>query len=96
MTPSLENVPLSILIQQCPVRFLQCCVPPSSRGRLGGGWGVFVTKSVENPIPSPTLPLKGREHALQEPPLYHKITGWTQKQFSNQTSPILIHGDMNN
>ncbi len=34
-------------------------VPPHSRGRLGGGWfSVAVDRT--NPIPTPTLPLKGR------------------------------------
>ena len=38
-------------------------VPPPSRGRLGGGWGLTFMGDVgapANPIPTPALPLKGR------------------------------------
>jgi hypothetical protein len=40
-------------------------LPPPSRGRSGGGWVVLLP---DCPIPTPTLPLKGREFLQREIP----------------------------
>src|SRR3990172_7620067 len=47
--------------QTCPVRFSQSLFLPFQGGG-GGGGGVFIAAELpEQPIPTPSLPLKGRE-----------------------------------